>query len=216
MGSLFLAFLNGQPPAWIYVFLFIGAFMENVVPPIPGDTLIVFGAYLAGIGIIQVWPAFFVMWAGSAIGCLFIYALALWKGRAFFLKFKFRFATEAHLDSAEAWFTRYGDKVVIFNRFLPTVRAFVGIVAGISRLSPVRMTIYVALSTFLWNSLLVYFGLKMGENWEVVIDVMKTYNRVVLALLAVAGIGFWIWRRRKKMEENKIVGDKEAPVDRQA
>ena len=129
---------------------------------------------------------------------------------------KFRFATEAHLDSAEAWFTRYGDKIVIFNRFLPTVRVFVGIVAGISRLSPVRMTIYVALSTFLWNSLLVYFGLKMGENWEVVIDVMKTYNRVVLALLAVSGIGFWIWRRRKKMEENKNGGDREAPVDRQA
>jgi len=202
LGTSFLAFLNEQPPAWIYLFLFLGAFMENVVPPIPGDTLIVFGAYLAGVGIIQVWPAYMVMWVGSALGCLVVYGLAFWKGRAFFLKFQFRFATEEHLDSAEAWFTRYGDKIVILNRFLPTVRAFVGIVAGISRMNPLRMTLYVVVGTFLWNSLLVYFGLMVGENWEIVIDVMKTYNRVVLTLMVVGGIGFWVWHRRKNAEKN--------------
>lgn len=216
LGTSFLAFLNAQPPAWIYFFLFLGAFLENVVPPIPGDTLIVFGAYLAGVGIIQVWPAYFAMWVGSALGCLLIYGLAYWKGRAFFLKFRFKFATEAHLDSAENWFRRYGDKIVIMNRFLPTVRAFVGIVAGISRMSPVRMTFYVVLGTFLWNSLLVYFGLKVGENWEIVIDVMKTYNRVVLGLMVVGGIGFWLWRRKKAREATMDNPDIDTHVDRQA
>lgn len=212
LGTSFLAFLNEQPPAWIYFFLFMGAFLENVVPPIPGDTLIVFGAYLAGVGIIEVWPAYFAMWIGSAVGCLLIYGLAFWKGRDFFL----RFATEEHLDSARTWFTRYGDKIVIFNRFLPTVRAFVGIVAGISHLNPVRMTLYVAFGTFLWNSLLVYFGLKVGENWEIVIDVMKTYNRVVLILMVVGGIGFWIWRRRKAAQEAVSESEAEKSVDQQA
>ena len=211
LGTSFLAFLNEQPPAWIYFFLFLGAFLENVVPPIPGDTLIVFGAYLAGVGIIHVWPAYFAMWLGSALGCLLIYGLAFWKGRAFFLKF----ATDAHLDAAEDWFTRYGDKIVIFNRFLPTVRAFVGIVAGISRMSPVRMTIYVMVGTLLWNSLLVYFGLKVGENWEIVIDVMKTYNRVVLTLMVVGGIGFWFWRKRKQAQTRGDDGGEDESVDRQ-
>jgi membrane protein DedA with SNARE-associated domain len=216
LGTSFLAFLNEQPPAWIYFFLFFGAFMENVTPPIPGDTLIVFGAYLAGVGIIGVWPAYFAMWAGSVLGCLLVYGLAFWKGRDFFLKFKFKFATEEHLDQAEAWFTRYGDKIVIFNRFLPTVRIFVGIVAGMSRMNPVRMTLYVLFGTFLWNSLLVYFGLKVGENWGLVIDVMKAYNRVVLTLMAVGGIGFWIWHRRKQASENANNENGEEPVDRQA
>jgi membrane protein DedA with SNARE-associated domain len=201
LGASFLLFLNGQPPAWIYFFLFVGAFMENVVPPIPGDTLIVFGAYLAGIGMIQVWPAYACMWVGSALGCMGVYGLAYWKGRAFFLKFQFKFATEAHLNSAEAWFERYGDRIVILNRFLPTARAFVGIVAGITRMNPWRMTLYVAVGTFLWNSLLMYFGLMVGENWEIVIAVMKTYNRVVLFLMAAGGIGFWILRRRKRLAQ---------------
>ena len=216
LGTSFLAFLNEQPPAWIYLFLFLGAFMENVVPPIPGDTLIVFGAYLAGVGIIQVWPAYLVMWVGSTLGCLLVYGLAFWKGRAFFLKFQFRFATEANLDSAEAWFTRYGDKIVILNRFLPTVRAFVGIVAGISRMNPVRMTLYVVIGTFLWNSLLVYFGLTVGENWEIVIEVMKTYNRVVLTLMVVGGIGFGIWHHRKKVKQKEDDGEVDDPKDQQA
>ena len=59
LGVSFLAFLNAQPPGWIYFFLFLGVFMENITPPIPGDMLIVFGAYLAGIGIIGLWPAYF-------------------------------------------------------------------------------------------------------------------------------------------------------------
>jgi hypothetical protein len=41
-----------------------------------------------------------------------------------------------------------------------------------------------------------------------VIDVMKTYNRVALTLMAVGGIGFWIWRRRKTAEENLSDDDK--------
>ena len=210
----FLVYLNGQPPGWICFFLFLGAFLENFVPPIPGDTLIVFGAYLAGIGVIAVWPAYFAMWVGSAVGCLLVYGLAFVKGRSFFLGLNLKLLTEENLDSAENWFKRYGDKIVVLNRFLPTVRAFVGIVAGISGMHPLRMTVYVLLGTFLWNSLLVYFGLMVGENWQIVIDVMKAYNRVLVILMVVGGIGFWWWHRKKKAEEQ--VKGCEEDVEKQA
>jgi membrane protein DedA with SNARE-associated domain len=204
LWNSFLMYLNDQPPGWIYFFLCFGAFLENVFPPIPGDTLIVFGAYLAGIGVIAVWPAYFSMWAGSAVGCLLVYGVAFWKGRPFFLRLNLKFLNDENLDSAETWFTRYGDKIVVFNRFLPTVRAFVGIVAGISRMHPVRMTLYVLVGTFLWNSLLVYFGLMVGENWLIVIGAMKTYNRVLAVLMVMGGIGFWWWWRKKKQRKRKL------------
>lgn len=194
----FLDFLDDQPPELICFFLFLGAFLENLIPPIPGDTLIVFGAYLAGIGIVRLVPAYLAMWLGSTLGCLLVYAVAYWKGRAFFLGFRSRIFSERNLDRVEAGFSRYGDRIVIFNRFLPTVRAFVGIVAGISRIHPVRMFVYVVVSTLLWNSLLVYFGLKVGENWGLVADALRTYNRVILVLMAAGGIGYWLWRRKKR------------------
>ncbi len=194
----FLAYLNTQPPGWIYFFLFLGAFLENVAPPIPGDTLIVFGAYLAGIGVIEVWPAYIAMWVGSALGCLLIYGVAYVKGRDFFLRFEARYFKESKIEIAEAWFEKYGVRIIVFNRFLPTVRAFVGIVAGIIRTNPLRMTLYVIIGTFLWNSLLVYFGLMVGENWQLVTTVLQTYNQVVITLAVVAGGIYYLVKRRRR------------------
>ena len=210
----FLLILSDQPPELICFFLFLAAFLENLIPPIPGDTIIVFGAYLAGMGIVPLAPAYVVMWLGSTSGCLLVYAVAYWKGRAFFLGFRSRIFSEKNLDRVEAGFSRYGDRIVIFNRFLPTVRAFVGIVAGISRLHPLRMLVYVVLSTLIWNSLLVYFGLKVGENWGLVVDALRTYNRVILVLMAVGGIGFWLWRRRKKGRGGSKDSGDSAPPER--
>ncbi len=215
----FLVFLNGQPPGRIYFFLFLGAFMENVVPPIPGDTLIVFGAYLAGVGIIRVVPAYLWMWAGSTLGCLLVYGVAYLKGRELFLKWESRIFSDANLNKAERWFSRYGDRVVIFNRFLPTVRTFVGVVAGLSRMHPLRMLAYVLLGTFLWNSLLVYFGLMVGENWRLVVEVLRAYNWIILVLMVVGGVGFWRWRRKKNQERAQASDPpEEAPdsVDKRA
>ncbi len=195
--EIFLLFVNAQPAGWIYFFLFLGSFMENVTPPVPGDTLIVFGAYLAGMGLIGVWPAYLAMFVGSVLGCMLVYALAYWKGRAFLIGLFPRIFRAERLDDTERWFRRYGDKVVVFNRFLPTVRAFVGIVAGVSRMHPVRMGAYVLLGTFMWNSLLVYFGLVVGENWEVVIGALRAYNQVAMGLLVLGAIGFAVWRRRR-------------------
>jgi membrane protein DedA with SNARE-associated domain len=191
----FLAYLNEAPPNWIYFFLFLGAFMENIVPPIPGDTLIVFGAYLAGMGVIRVAPAYVAMWVGSAAGCLAVYAIAYAKGRDFFLRLEARFFDESNIETAETWFARYGSRIVIFNRFLPTVRAFVGIAAGIIRMNPLQMILYVLIGTFLWNSLLIYFGLMVGENWQLVIQVLKTYNQVVFAFALLIAGGYFGWKR---------------------
>ncbi|MCZ6636019.1 MAG: DedA family protein [bacterium] len=212
LGVSFLTFLNAQPPGWIYFFLFLGAFMENITPPIPGDMLIVFGAYLAGVGIIGLWPAYFVMWAGSALGCMVVYGVSFWKGRDWILHLGKPFVTVESLDKAEVWFQRYGDKIVVFNRFMPTVRMFVGVVAGVSRMHPVRMTLYVVLGTFLWNSILVYFGVTVGENWQVVIDVMNAYNRVLMGLMVAGGVGYWFWRRKQKSRHGQDASD---PMDRQ-
>ncbi len=207
----FLLFLGDQPPELICFFLFLGAFMENLIPPLPGDTLIVFGAYLAGMGIVRLVPAYVAMWLGSTMGCLLVYAVAYWKGRAFILSFNSRIFSEKNLNRVEAGFSRYGDRIVIFNRFLPTVRAFVGIGAGISRIHPLRMLGYVVLSTILWNSLLVYFGLKVGENWGLVVDVLRAYNRVILVLMVAGGIGYWLWWRMKVRRDSDDSGDSTPP-----
>lgn len=50
-----LDFSKGVDPLWMYMILFLGAYVENIIPPIPGDTIVVFGAYLAGVGTLIRW-----------------------------------------------------------------------------------------------------------------------------------------------------------------
>ncbi len=199
----FFAYLNTQPPGWIYFFLFLGAFTENIVPPIPGDALIIFGAYLAGIGVIDIVPAYVAMWVGSVVGCLLVYWIAYVKGRDFFLRMEARYFDASRIEVAETWFQDYGIRIVIFNRFLPTVRSFVGIVAGIARMNPVKMTLCVAIGTTLWNSLLVYFGLTVGENWKLVITALQTYNQVVISLALIAAASYYGWKYFRKKRAGK-------------
>ena len=209
-----LDFLRAQPPGPIYFFLFLSAFLESVFPPVPGDTMIVFGAYLAGIGILRVLPAYLVIWAGSVLGLMFVYTIAYVKGRDLLLSLESKWITESRMKKAESWFSRYGDRVVIFNRFLPSVRTFIGIVAGVARMHPLRMFAYVVLGTFLWNSLLVYFGLTVGENWRLVVDALQAYNWVVLGVMVVSGgIGYYWHRRRKARATGQPISDG-GPTDR--
>ena len=194
----FVAFISGQPQALIYVALFLGAFLENVIPPIPGDSIIVFGAYLAGRGVLNEVEVFLYMWIGSFLGCMLAYAVGYFKGRAFFVAWSPRIFCAERFAQAERWFDRYGGKLIVFNRFLPGVRCVIGISAGMSGVKPVRMAFCVALGTLIWNGILVYAGVLVGSNWKLILRILNTYNRVMMILLILAAcIGAMVWYRRR-------------------
>ena len=201
----FVAFISAQPPLLIYLALFLGAFLENIVPPIPGDSIIVFGAYLAGRGVLNEAEVFGWMWVGSFSGCMLVYAVGYRRGRAFFVARSPRIFSEARFAQAERWFARYGGKLIVFNRFLPAVRCVIGISAGIGGVKPVRMALYVALGTLIWNGLLVYAGLLMGANWKLILRILRAYNRAMLVLLALAaGVAIWYHRTGVKMNRQDV------------
>ena len=195
----FVAFISGQSPVLIYTTLFLGAFFENLIPPIPGDSIIVFGAYLSGRGVLGKTEAFIWMWIGSYTGCMFLYVIGYTKGREFFVSRSPRIFSPERFAQAERWFERYGGKLIVFNRFLPGVRCVIGISAGLSRVKPWRMGLYVALGTLLWNGILVYTGIVVGSNWKLILQILKTYNHIMMVLILLAGCAFAaIWFRRRK------------------
>ena len=83
-------------------------------------------------------------------------------------------------------------------------------VAGLGRMHPIRMTLYVILGTLIWNSLLVYFGLMVGENWQLVTQILKAYNRAILVLLIAGAVSWYIVHRRRKVRTASAV-DSEVP-----
>lgn len=190
-----LAALSGVDPLWAYGLLLLSAFLENIVPPVPGDTVVVFSAYLVGRGLLNIWPVFLVTCVGGTAGFLVMYYLGYSRGRAFFAG---RRGT-AKLAQAERWLSRYGVALILGNRFLSGIRSVIAIGAGLGRMPWPTVVLCSLIGMAVWNGLLLYAGFLVGESWEQVAEVLAQYNRVWVGILCLVGavlLGRW-WRKRR-------------------
>ena len=190
-----LAALSGVEPLWAYGLLLLSAFLENIVPPVPGDTVVVFSAYLVGRGLLNIWPVFLVTCVGGTAGFLVMYYLGYSRGRAFFAG---RRGT-AKLAQAERWLSRYGVALILGNRFLSGIRSVIAIGAGLGRMPWPTVVLCSSIGMAVWNGLLLYAGFLVGESWEQVAEVLAQYNRVWVGILCLVGavlLGRW-WRKRR-------------------
>jgi membrane protein DedA with SNARE-associated domain len=190
-------------PGWAYLILFLSAFIENIFPPIPGDTVTVIGAYLVGRNILNFWGVFISTTAGSILGFMGIYVFAYWLEWKVIEKYQPDWISKAHIHKVEKWFKKHGMWVILFNRFLSGVRSVISLVAGLLKLQPVWVFVLGLLSCAVWNGGLIYVGSAIGKNWQEIIEFMNLYNRTVLIVLGVILLGylvtrFIIYRRTKK------------------
>lgn len=181
-----------------YLLLAACAFFENVVPPVPGDTVTIFGGYLVGRGQLGMAATVLATTIGSFAGFMAMYGAGRFLGREL-LKYGGRIFSAAAMARVHGWFERYGIGVVLANRFLSGARSVISLCAGIARLNPLVVAACCLLSCLVWNGLLIWAGSKVGENWAVITALLKKYNAAVAVALAVA-VAVWlgrsVWRRR--------------------
>ena len=195
--------LSDADPVWAYAILALSAFLENVVPPIPGDTVVVFSAYLVGRGALALWPVFIATCAGGLIGFLTMYYVGYSRGRAFFSGRGGRFFSADSLGVAERWLARYGILLILGNRFLSGIRSVIALGAGLGGMPWGKVVACGLVSMVAWNGLLFYAGLLVGQNWEQVTGLLAQYNRILLGLLALLGAGLgWRWWRARAAERS--------------
>jgi membrane protein DedA with SNARE-associated domain len=101
----------------------------------------------------------------------------------------------AQIERADRWFQRYGDPAVLFGRMVPLVRAFVSLPAGVARMPLLRFTVLTLIGSIPWVLALALAGHAVGGNWTSVRKDFEYVDYVVLAL-ALAGVAYWIVRRR--------------------
>ena len=167
----------------------------------------VFSAYLVGRGVLSLWPAYAVTCVGGSAGFMLMYYLGFRHGRSFFSGRKGRFFSTEGLQRAEAWLARYGAWLVLVNRFLSGIRSAIALAAGIGGMSWRLVFLCALVSMALWNGVLFYAGLLVGQNWETVTQFLQNYNRVMgIAFLVL--VLFFGWRRwgRRALDSRKHRG----------
>jgi len=177
--------------------LFASAVIESLFPPYPGDTTILVGGYLVGVGRLHFLGALLSSVTGSLCGASLLFFLGLTKGRPFFQSSRrFRLSPE-RLLRVEGWFQRHGSKVVLASRFLAGVRSLVAITAGIGRMNSGLFVGFSLVSISIWNFLLLFLGLKLGQNWQQVARWFRLYNGLIIAGVILVILAWYLKVRRR-------------------
>jgi membrane protein DedA with SNARE-associated domain len=198
----YLAALN---PIWVYVAATAIAYTENIFPPFPSDVILVAAGSLAGFGKVDFTLLLVLSTAGSMSGFMTMYEIGEWFGMRILERGKMKFIAIDKVHKLERWFNAYGYWIVIANRFLAGTRAAVAFFAGMSKLSLWKTTCLASLSSLLWNSILLFAGKKLGENWRDISVYLEAYGELVTFLIIPTILIYAGWQLYKKRTHSEPI-----------
>ncbi len=195
----FLVWMEAVPVIWAYLAILVIAYGENVVPPIPGDMVVVFGGYLVGVGKLNFAIVVLLSTVGGALGFMTMYAIGRKIGEAVIESDRVPWIPRKQVDSARSWLERWGYGLVAANRFLSGLRSVISLAVGMARTPVMPTAFYATLSALAWTGLITYGGYAVGENWTAIALFLRDYGRIVVAvigLVALVQLMRWYLKRR--------------------
>ena len=189
-----------------YFGIFFLIFIENVFPPIPSEAVLLFGGAMTVSTTMNVPGTIVCATLGSLAGAIVLYLFGyIFQAERLKKLFAGKFGKVTHLrpehvEKAEKWFLRYQGKAVLICRCIPIVRSLISVPAGFAKMPMIRFLLLTALGSAVWNTVLVCIGAALGVAWDRAMPYLDNYTHVALAVLAVlvlAAVGYWLYRRRK-------------------
>lgn len=193
--------LQTLPPSPLYVVIGLLAAVENIFPPVPADTAVALGAFLAGRGVLDPWAVFGITWAGNVGSAALVYAIGRRYGRAFFRgRIGRLLLSERALLHIEVAYAKHGSYGILLSRLLPVWRAVVPPFAGIVGVPAGRALASMAVASAVYYGALTYLVYRLGTDFELVTRALARVNLVlgIVAVLLVIGVVWWLVRRRRE------------------
>jgi membrane-associated protein len=175
--------------------LFVGFFL-------PGDSLMFTAGLLCSTGLIKmpVIMLIVLLICAAVTGNMVGYSFGKKVGPFLFKRKSGLFFRHDHLVVAKNFYVKHGRKALILSRFLPIVRTFAPIVAGIVRLGYIKFFLSNLIGAILWVSTLVLIGFFLGRY----VPATKEYlEYIVLFLIVITSIPFLISYIKRRFKKNE-------------
>jgi membrane protein DedA with SNARE-associated domain len=175
-------------------------FIESTFIPLPSELVIPPAGYLIyqkqmnWIGVIASGTA------GSVLGALFNYGIAIYLGRPIILRYgKYVGVSENHFRKGEDFFLRHGNISTFIGRLILGVRHYISFPAGLCRMNLMKFCFYTAFGAGLWVCILAYIGYFVGNNQEKIMEMSRQWTLYVIigCVLLIAVYIFWHRKKRK-------------------
>ena len=194
-----LQWLSGLPAVVLYLSLTVFAALENVFPPLPTDTVVAFGTWLAARGQGSALAAFLCTWLGNVAGAAAMYEVGRRHGSAWMRRRFPRLADAKGEARLRGLYARYGLAALVVSRFIPGVRALVPPFAGALRVPALPAIAAMALASGAWYGLISYLAWRAGSDWDSVTALLARSGRVVtLIACAIAVVAALVWYRYQR------------------
>jgi membrane protein DedA with SNARE-associated domain len=160
--------------------------------PVPEETLMIVAGVLMANGELNLVPTVIAAYAGSICGITVSYSLGRMSDR-FLLRHADRLGfTEARRNHVHAWFEKFGVWTLFIGYFVPGLRHFTGLFAGISQLEYPKFALFAYLGAIFWVSSFLAIGYFFGEYWVYFFEQIENYIEL-LGILAILGMVLFIY-----------------------
>ncbi len=176
--------------------------IESCNIPLPSEAILPFAGYMVTKGAFSIHIAAFFGAIGCVLGSIPSYYLGYFKGREFIEKYGKYFLISRHdLEIADKWVEKYGDWSFFICRMLPVVRTFISLPAGILKAKKRFFFTFTFFGSLIWSYLLVYVGIKVGENTETLKHLWHKFDFVIILICFILGV-IYIARHVKQLKDS--------------
>jgi membrane-associated protein len=166
---------------------------------LPGDSLLftagLFAVSDAGLGA-PLWLVCVVLVVAAFAGNVCGYYIGRAAGPAIFDKPKSRLFKPAHVAKTQGFFDKYGNRAIVLGRFVPIVRTFITVMAGVGQMEPRRYLTYSLIGGVLWAAGVTLLGAVLGQFAFVKANIEMILLLVVF--LSILPIIIEVLRARRK------------------
>lgn len=156
---------------------------------LPGDSLLFMSGFLVqqGTFAINIHAFLLLLFIAAVIGDNVGYSFGHKVGRRLFERENSRFFKKKYLEQAEKFFDKHGAKAIVLARFVPIVRTFTPVVAGVSKMHYKTFLIFNLIGGAAWTAVFTYAGYYIGQKLQEMgfnIEIIA----VIIILISVAPI----------------------------
>jgi membrane-associated protein len=173
---------------------------------LPGDSLLITAGLVAAAGGLNIWVLNALLIPAAIIGDSVGYAIGYRTGPRIFHKERSRWFAREHLVRTREFYERHGGKTIVLARFIPIVRTFAPVVAGVGQMEYRRFLFYNVFGGIGWVAGVTWAGYLLGQlipNIDRYIHIVV----VIVVLLSVLPIGVEWWRARSRARQRAALSE---------
>jgi membrane protein DedA with SNARE-associated domain len=189
--------------SWGYLAIFVLSLISSMGIPVGAEVSIVYGGVLASGQIpgehhpLKLILVIVAATTAELLGSYTGYFIGARGGRPLVDQLgKYVLLTHRDLDRAEAWFSRRGEALVLVGRFIPLLRSFVSLAAGLGEMAIAKFTLFTLIGCAIWCTALSSLGYSLGSSYNHVLKAFSAAGYVAAGIFVLVVMGFFLHRLR--------------------